>query len=74
MDEKTDYKAGRVFLRIIAYITISFYTLYGGYKKWTTDTTNLDTLDISLICAAIAILIAVESVRVYVKRKLENKN
>lgn len=71
MEDKTDYKHGRHFLRATAYITLSFYTVYGGYQKWTNGSVNLDTMDITLICSSIAILVAVESVRAYVKRKLE---
>ncbi len=71
--EKRDYKKARRFLRVVGYVIITFYTIYFGYSKVTIGSANLDNTDWGLIGLAVSLLIAIESVRAYVKRRWESK-
>lgn len=72
-ETKVENKIIRIGLRVIAGAIIGFYAAYIIIKKWEDGEVSLDLVDQGVIAGAIAMLIAVESVRYYVKKKLEKE-
>ena len=61
----------RRFLRVLSAGVMLFYFGYFMYSKVTTGDPNLNHVDGLIVFFAFAVLVTVESVRVYAKRKLE---
>lgn len=63
----------RNFLRILAAIILLVYLWDIAFNKIKNGKIYLDTNDGYVIIGCVALLLAIESVRAYVKRKLDNK-
>ena len=74
MDDQKSYKVVRIFLRVVGISILVFYTIYFMRSKLIDGNANLDMTDGLIIFFGVAILIAVESVRNYVKRRLDGMN
>lgn len=61
----------RFWLRVIAWVFLGFYTVYAMLMKVLTGSVGLDWVDGLIIFFAGSVLLTVESVRAYAKRKLE---
>lgn len=62
----------RNFLRTLAAIVLCYYLYDWGYSKLQHKPIYLDANDGWIILGCISILLAIEAVRAYVKRKLKN--
>lgn len=71
MDIKDQYI--RNFLRIIAAIILMYYVFDFGRSKLTGEPVYLDGNDGLIIGGCVSILLAIEAVRIYVKRKLRDR-
>lgn len=71
MDIKDQYI--RNFLRVIAGIILMYYLYDFGWSKLQHKPIHLDSNDGWLITGCLAVLLAIEAVRAYVKRKFKNQ-
>lgn len=64
----------RNFLRVLAGITLIFYIYDFGYHKVRHEPIFLTPNDGYLIGGCVVLLLAIEAVRMYVKKKIKNLN
>ena len=60
----------RRFLRGLSGLILLAYTGYIIYRKLKFGAVNIDTTDVSVIGGCLAVLLAIEAVRYYVKKRL----
>lgn len=65
-----EWKKTRRFLRLICALILTNYTAFVSYKLWF-EGVELSAVDYSIIGGCVAGLVAIESVRAYVKRKYD---